>query len=104
MATQSPSDYEVIDNVSATVSDTLRGPGTGDARANYGTITTRIDSSTRGDTTTFRMNVSNGTLPPSDSTGDLSELLEYVGDMIQHWTRVQAKLAAIAATLENSPS
>lgn len=98
---QEQTDYEVIDNTSVTVRDTLRGPGTGDTRANYGTITNTINSSTRSGTTTFRMSTSDGTTPPEDATGHLTDLLEYVGDMIAHWTRVNAKLEAIAATMDS---
>ena len=99
MSSQEPTDYEIIDNTSVTIRDTLRGPGSGDARANYGTITNTINSSTRSGVTTFRMSTSDGTTPPEDATGHLTDMLEYVGDMVAHWQRVQTKLEAIADTM-----
>lgn len=96
MASQESTDYEVIDNESSTVRDTLRGPGTGDERANWGTITTEINSRSRSGVKTFRMTSSDGTMIPEDTTASLTDLREYVGDMIAHWQRVLNKLEDLA--------
>jgi hypothetical protein len=83
------------DDQKKTVSSDLRRT---DGTTSNGTIETIVESSGAGESARVTLRTSGGVYSLEDSAS-CAELTELAQDMIAHWTRVAAKIAAVAAAL-----